>query len=127
MKWNQLLRLVLGPGALANHGGSAEPQASEMGRVGWFWRRRVNDYPALDEARSDFLEALQDIDCREAACLSMRIRYAPSMRALWHFRSDVFLLVSLHRNQSEAHTRLETLNQHFPTRSPRSGFGTLLD
>lgn len=126
MSWSRLLRLVLSP-ALVHPGAGVEPGTSETGHFGWFWRRPVEESPALGEARSDFIEALEDIDCREAACLSMRIRYAHSMRTLWHFRSDVFLLVSLHRNQSEAHARLETLNQHFPTRSPRSGFGTLLD
>lgn len=90
------------------------------------WRRQPGP-AALEEARGAFLDALRDIDAREACCLSMRIRYAHSMQALWHFRTDVFLLVSLHRSEREAHTRLASLNSHFPTRSPRSGFGALLD
>lgn len=86
-----------------------------------------NAHPALDGAREDFVNALNDVDNREACCLSMRISHAHSMQALWHLRSEVFLLISLHHSQLEAVTRLEKLSHHFPTRSPRSTFGTLID
>jgi len=91
-----------------------------------FFRLR-DAHPALDAAREDFVNALNDVDTRDACCLSMRISHAHSMQALWHLRSEVFLLISLCHNQVEAVTRLERLSQHFPTRSPRSAFGALID
>jgi hypothetical protein len=135
MKIGQVLRFFSRPASLVSHGAHADwshhdapRQAPLLWRLlPWLRPADADEAPALAEAREAFIEALQDIDCREACCLSMRIRYAHSMQALWHFRSDVFLLVSLHRSQSEALSRLDTLNQHFPTRSPRSGFGALLD
>ena len=38
---------------------------------------------------------------------------------------EVFKLVALHFSQAEAQCRLDRLNRHFPTRSPRSGFAPL--
>ncbi len=113
----------------STHDDEAAPTLSRRlaGLLPWRPRATAPARSALEETREAFLEALRDIDAREACCLSMRIRYAPSLQALWHFRTDIFLLVSLHRSESEAHTRLANLNQHFPTRSPRSGFGALLD
>ena len=54
-----------------------------------------------------------------------QIYAAASMHDLWHLRLDVFNLVSCHHDQTEADHRLSQLNRHFPTRSPRSGFGAL--
>ena len=48
-----------------------------------------------------------------------------SLRELWHLRAEVFSLVSLQHSQHAADTRLAQLNRHFPSRSPRSGFGAL--
>ncbi len=134
MKLGHWLPLLMKPAALLSRSAAAVHSASAVtptpagaGRSVWPWQRTAPSHPALDEARSAFVQALDDIDSREAACLTMRIRYAPTLQALWHFRTEVFLLVSLHHSQHEARLRLERLSRHFPTRSPRSGFGALLD
>lgn len=80
---------------------------------------------ALSTAREDFFAAVADLQLPAAAALLDRIEFARSMRELWHLRAEVFALVSLERDQLEADRRLATLNRHFPTRSPRSGFGGL--
>ncbi len=36
--------------------------------------------------------------------------------------SDVDRLVAVEHSQAEAEARVASLNRHFPTRSPRSGF-----
>lgn len=79
----------------------------------------------LQRTRDDFIASLKDIGTPQAASLIDRVHVARSPRELWHLRSAVFQLVSLHHSQSEAQRRLERLNRHFPTRSPRSGFGAL--
>jgi len=68
---------------------------------------------------------LQDIRTQQVGVLQVRIRVAHSMRELWHLRPEVFRLVALHFSQAEAQCRLDRLNRHFPTRSPRSGFAPL--
>ncbi len=80
---------------------------------------------ALSAAREDFFAAVADLQLPAAAALLDRIEFARSMRELWHLRAEVFALVSLDRDQLEADRRLATLNRHFPTRAPRSGFGGL--
>lgn len=80
---------------------------------------------ALSEARRDFFAAAADLKLPAAAALLDRIEYAKSMRELWHLRAEVFALVSLELNQLEADRRLATLNRHFATRAPRSGFASL--
>ena len=77
---------------------------------------------ALTAARQDFFAAAADLKLPAAAALLDRIEYAKSMRELWHLRAEVFALVSLELSQLEADRRLATLNRHFPTRAPRSGF-----
>lgn len=79
----------------------------------------------LRRVRDEFLQALQDIRTQQAGMLQGRIRIARSLRELWHLRPEVFRLVALHFSQAEAQCRLDRLNRHFPTRSPRSGFGLL--
>lgn len=76
----------------------------------------------LPGVRDDFVVALADVDTAEARTLADRIDLARSLRELWHLRSDVYRLVSLHHSQYEADQRLAELNRHFPTRAPRSGF-----
>lgn len=75
--------------------------------------------------REEFLDALHDVRSQQAGMLLARIRGARNLRELWHLRPDVFNLVAQHYDQSEAQTRLDRLNRHFPTRSPRSGFAPL--
>lgn len=79
----------------------------------------------LERVRQEFIEALEDLPPFAADALLDRIHFARSLRELWHLRAEVFSLVSLHHDQAEADERLAWLNRHFPTRSPRSGFGPL--
>ena len=81
--------------------------------------------PRLRRVRDEFLQALQDIGTQQVGVLQGRIRIARSLRELWHLRPEVFKRVALHFSQAEAQSRLDRLNRHFPTRSPRSGFGLL--
>ena len=92
------------------------------------WQRTATDgsnEPRLGRVRDEFLQALQDIRTQQTGMLQGRIRIARSLRELWHLRPEVFKLVALHFSQAEAQCRLDRLNRHFPTRSPRSGFGLL--
>jgi len=79
----------------------------------------------LGRVRNEFLQALDDIRTQQVGMLQGRIRIARSLRELWHLRPEVFKLVALHFSQAEAQCRLDRLNRHFPTRSPRSGFAPL--
>ncbi|MEF7617353.1 hypothetical protein V4F39_25805 [Aquincola sp. MAHUQ-54] len=79
----------------------------------------------LQRTRDDFVACLKDIETPQAGLLADRVRTARSPRELWHLRSAVFQLVSLHHSQREALHRMERLNRHFPTRAPKSGFGAL--
>ena len=79
----------------------------------------------LDAIRQEFIESVDGIRTAAAEELLDRIHFARSLRELWHLRTEIFSLVSLHHSQSEADERLAWLNRHFPTRSPRSGFGSL--
>ena len=79
----------------------------------------------LTSVRNEFIDALDDIPGHAADDAIAQIYAAASMHDLWHLRLDVFNLVSCHHDQAEADQRLSQLNRHFPTRSPRSGFGGL--
>ncbi len=92
------------------------------------WRQGGGDRSAdqrLCAVRNEFLAALQDVGTQELASLRHRIGLAHSLRELWHLRPQVFKLVALAFSQAEAQCRLDHLNRHFPTRSPRSGFAPL--
>lgn len=117
-------------------GGSARPRwTALLGawlRAGWAGtppspaRRRHGARPAdLERVRQEFAEAVEDLRTPAADQLLDRIDAARGLRELWHLRAEVFRLVSLHHSQLEADERLAWLNRHFPTRSPRSGFGML--
>ena len=88
-------------------------------------RIRKNLSPTLVEARREFIAMLADLAGGETMLLRTRIQRALSLRELWHLRAEVFSLVAVQRNQTEAEDRLAWLNRYFPTRSPRSGFGSL--
>jgi hypothetical protein len=75
--------------------------------------------------RNEFIGALDDVSGHAADDAIAQIYAAASMHDLWHLRLDVFNLVSCQHDQAEADQRLSQLNRHFPTRSPRSGFGVL--
>ena len=88
-------------------------------------RVRKHLSPTLVEARREFIAMLADLAGGETLLLRTRIQRALSLRELWHLRAEVFSLVAVQRNQTEAEDRLAWLNRYFPTRSPRSGFGAL--
>lgn len=103
------------------HSGWATPRA---GRADDGGDTTVVD-PRLERVRAEFLQALDDVRTQQAGMVQDRLRIARSLRELWHLRPEVFKIVSLHRDQAEAQSRLDRLNRHFPTRSPRSGFASL--
>lgn len=80
---------------------------------------------SIETVRRDFIDAVEDLRTPEVGALLENIHAARGLREFWHLRAEAFRLVSLHHSQSEADERLAWLNRHFPTRSPRSGFGHL--
>ena len=79
----------------------------------------------LPVVRTEFLAAMADICSDEADTLRLRLQEARSLRELWHARADLFRVVGLAHDQTEAEQRLLLLNRHFPTRAPRSQFAAL--
>ncbi len=73
--------------------------------------------------RGEFVDSFADVPGPAALRLRQRVRLARSLLELWHLRPEVFDLISRHRDQAHADRCLARLNRHFPTRSPRSGFG----
>lgn len=78
---------------------------------------------ALDRAREDFIVAIDDLAGGRIARLEHAIDHAVSLRDLWYLRTEVYSVVAGEFGQHEADQRLALLNRHFPTRSPKSGFG----
>ena len=122
MNWRGILRFLIHPSYFLTMTAPAgqDHLASKSKKLAcqntlMLWQKQ--SHPALELAREHFTQALRDVKNREAACLSMRIHYAHSLPALWHLRSDVFLLIALYHNEEEAFKRLKVLNQHFPERS----------
>ena len=72
---------------------------------------------ALAAARLDFDEALGDIRTSAALEVRSRIAVARSLRELWHFREQVFSLVSCRHDQARAAGRLAELDLHFRRRA----------
>jgi hypothetical protein len=89
------------------------------------WGGRVAISPNVLDARGEFLTMLADLHGAEILQLRERVHRARSLRELWHLRTDVFRVVAVQRDQAEAEDRLAWLNRYFPTRSPRSAFGSL--
>lgn len=83
------------------------------------WVRRLGQRSrneALAAARLDFDEALGDIRTPAALEARSRIAVARSLHELWHFREQVFSLVSRRHDQARAAGRLAELDLHFPRR-----------
>ena len=81
------------------------------------WVRRLGErsrVEALAAARLDFDEALGDIRTPAALEVRSRIAVARSLHELWHFREQVFSLVSCRHDQARAAGRLAELDLHFP-------------
>ena len=80
---------------------------------GLHWAARFGRRDALPAARLDFADALFDVRSPAAYDLLSRIAVTRSLHELWHFREEVFSLVSRRHTQTEAAQRLATLNRHF--------------
>jgi hypothetical protein len=89
-----------------------------------FWLLAPAPYDAapppsrLQGVRTDFLAAITDIDSDEADALRRRIAGSRSLRELWHLRSELYRLVGVCHDQTEAERRLAALARHFTTRGP---------
>jgi hypothetical protein len=79
----------------------------------------------IPAVRTDFTATLADVGSEEADALRWRISQARSLRELWHLRADVFRVVGVAHNQSEAEQRVALLSRHFPARAPRSQFAPI--
>ncbi|MFN9746143.1 MAG: hypothetical protein ACK57B_10915 [Betaproteobacteria bacterium] len=79
----------------------------------------------LGAVKREFGASLADLDGVGTEQLRWRVQQAHSLRELWHLRSDVYNSVALAISQDEAEARLLLINQHFPTRAPRSQFAPL--
>ncbi|MDO9314779.1 MAG: hypothetical protein Q7T97_09570 [Burkholderiaceae bacterium] len=75
------------------------------------------------DIRQEFADTLNDIDTDRAADLRAQIERARSPRELWHLRSALFTLVAMHHSESQAQSRMERLNRHFPNRTQSLGPG----
>lgn len=95
----------------------------------WHWLRepRGHEPPRdpLRRVRKDFQHCLADLPREHGVDLVEQVRCAASLRELWHLRAAIFHAIAMVHSQDEAQQRLAKLNRHFPTRSPRSGFGHL--
>lgn len=106
-------------------------------RLGAFWLAltgqdhydsvAVRPFPQLHYVRGEFLGALADVEDAMVDALRDRIARARSLRELWHLRAETFDIVSRHLGETEAQSRLGSLNAHFPMRvaqnSRPSAFG----
>ena len=79
----------------------------------------------LEDVRREFARSLRDLAPENTRSTLNGIHSARSLHELWHLRPEVFNLIARHQDQAAADRRLALLNRHFPTRSPRSGFGAL--
>lgn len=80
----------------------------------------------LNIARNDLGDLLADLHADRKRDLQWRIRQAMTLRELWHLRAEVFSLISMERDQSEAGKRLASVNHHFPVRAPRTTSGAAM-
>lgn len=75
------------------------------------------------DIRQEFADTLNDIDTEPAAELRSQIERARSPRELWHLRSALYTLVATQHSESQAQTRMERLNRHFPQRATHPALG----
>lgn len=121
-------RLEICPPTLRRRPRAWLPRLRAWLAASWPGSESANELSASDTlalARHEFHDAVADLSGPLAEDLLDRIAVARSLRELWHLRAEVFSLVSLQHSQQAADARLAHLNRHFPTRSPRSGFGAL--
>ncbi len=74
----------------------------------------------LGQVKREFGTSLADVDGVDADQLRWRVQHAQSLRELWHLRSDLYSTIAVAHSQGEADARLKLINQHFPSRAPRS-------
>ena len=125
LRWGGPRRIESCPPALLQGPVACAPGWRGWLNSGWYTPALGANDPRFCRVRDEFVQALADIRTQQVGMLQGRIRIAGSSRELWHLRPEVFKLVALHFSQAEAQCRLDRLNRHFPTRSPRSGFGLL--
>lgn len=104
----------------------ARPQWKSWGIRFWQWLWDLDEIASvneplkgLDGVKAEFNTALWDLQSIKANQVRDLIAQAKSLRELWHLRADVFRVVSLHRGQTEAELRMESINTHFPIRASR--------
>jgi hypothetical protein len=85
--------------------------------------RRQASNEALAAARLEFADAIVDVRTAAAAEALDRIAVTRSLHELWHFRQEIFSLVSCRHDQAEAARRLASLDRHFPRRARPASFG----
>ena len=88
----------------------------------------MDSAPPLDRlpaVRAEFAACLKGTRGVAAITLTGRIERARSLRDLWHLRAEIFDCVARQHSQAEAEARVSSLNRHFLTRSPRSGFAPM--
>ncbi|MGE5453342.1 MAG: hypothetical protein ACM3VZ_16055 [Acidobacteriota bacterium] len=94
-----------------------------VGAWQWLWDLDDDDMATplqgLAGVKNEFHTALWDLQSIRANQVRDQITHARSLRELWHLRADVFRVVALHRGQSEAEMRMESLDAHFPIRASR--------
>jgi hypothetical protein len=91
----------------------------------WLVGGNVEAVPALrtplERARSEFVAAMAGLAEFDPQALLKRAQHARSLRELWHLRSELYTLIARRISQPEADARLARVNQHFPTRTQRTG------
>lgn len=87
----------------------------------WLWEAdALENHPqvlrGLHQVKSEFVQALWDLQSFQAAHVREQIEQAKCLRDLWHLRPELFQLIATHRGEVRAHERMGTLNRHFPVR-----------
>lgn len=96
-----------------------------MGFWHWLWDLDEVPRPAsttgLARIKAEFNSAIWDLQSSRATLVRGQVEQARSLRELWHLRAEVFKVISVHRGQMEAQTRVDVLDSHFPVRSSTRG------
>ena len=78
-------------------------------------------HPGLYGARQALLDALGDAGARKRPTLSLKLRAAPDLQALWDLRPEVMTAVSQMYGESEGMRRLAEATRHFEGLLDRAG------
>ncbi len=79
----------------------------------------VRDH-GLEEIRRAMLQSLMGVSGCEVARMSMRLRYAGDIEALWYLRTDLFNTLLLLRGQASAQNALDRITPLFQGQLPRA-------